>query len=117
MPGRNPASGLNRLESRNARNHLTKPYQKYNDHTGASKRDAARDWWVAILVDKKGGLNNYEAALRYTHKRKRYYPGGVRSVKSDPDGVLGVFTSMSWVDVGSKAGIMKGAQEHIHRYR
>lgn len=97
-------------ESLNARNHMTRPPQWHPDR----KTDASKKRWAAALVDKSGGLNNYEAALRFTHGGKRYYPGGVDAVFKNPDQVVKVFTTMSWVDFDD---VEAGPQEHIFRYR
>jgi hypothetical protein len=104
-----PAKGE---ESENAANHMTKPRQYYNDH---NRDRRSRRNWIAALVDGGGGLNNYEAALKFSHGGKqKYYPGGVRSVLDSPDDVIGVFTTMSWVDITK---LKDGAKEHIHHYR
>ncbi|RMG07694.1 MAG: hypothetical protein D6731_23210 [Planctomycetota bacterium] len=99
--------------SPNARNHMTRPRQYYNDH--AETPDPERRSWIAALVDGSGGLNNYEAALLFEHGGKRkFYPGGVSAVMDDADQVIGVFTTMSWVDTRD---FKAGAKEHIYRYR
>jgi hypothetical protein len=97
-------------ESLNARNHMTSPVQWHPDRG----TDAKKKRWAACLVDSSGGLNNYEAALRFTHGGKRYYPGGVNAVFKNPDEVIKVFTTMSWVDFDD---IDAGPQDHIFRYR
>ena len=100
------------LESLDARQHMGRPLQWHNEQFPKA-RDAARERWAAYLIDGAGGINNYEAALRFTHDgRKHYYPGGVPAVMDDPDQVIKVFTSMSWVDLRTGA-----AQDAIHRYR
>lgn len=103
-----PAKGL---ESENARNHMTSPRQYHNDHF---PEQASRRSWMAALVDGSGGLNNYEAALKFSEGgSEKYYPGGVNAVLSSPDEVIGVFTTMSWLDMDDGLKVM----EHIHAYR
>lgn len=97
------------IESLNAVNHMGRPEQLHND---LFPFDAARAGWAAYLIDGNGRPNNYEAALRFSHDGKqKYYPGGVNSVLDSPTQVVGVFTTMSWVD---RAGTVKDV---IHRYR
>jgi len=110
---KDPATGL---ESLNARNHMTSPRQYHNSEFPEAA-DPARAGWFAALVDGSGGLNNYEACLRFEHGgRKSYYPGGVRAVFSEVQQVIGVFTTMSWV-ASDGSGELKVHEPHIHRYR
>jgi hypothetical protein len=57
-----------------------------------------RRLWYACLIDGDGGLNRYEAVLRFSYGGStRLYPGGVDVVFDHPDEVLEVFDRLSWV--------------------
>lgn len=72
---------------------VTHPKQMYNVHR---KPNPKRAKWCAVLVDGDGGLNRYEACLRFTHNGKTiYHAGGVGKFDS-ADEVLRVFATMSW---------------------
>lgn len=102
---KDPAKGL---ESLNARNYMTNPRQMHNDHFD---RKWNRGSWYAVLVDGGGGRNNYEAALKFSYDgTQKYYPGGVNAVMDDPDQIIRVFTTMSWVSG-------KDIKGTIHAYR
>ena len=85
------------------RPNVTDPEQRHNSFR---KPDPRRNDWIAGLVDGSGGLNRYEACLRFTYPEggpgpgaTKYYPGGVTSVMSNANQVIRVFTNMSWCDI------------------
>lgn len=99
------------------RPNVVDPVQQHNTFR---KPDPKRSSWVAGLVDGAGGLNKFEACLRFTHPEGsklpnavRYYPGGVTAVMADANQVIRVFTSLSWCDVSVDPPV---AREVIHTY-
>lgn len=89
-------------------------------HNSFRKADPKRIAWVAGLVDSKGGLNKYEACLRFTHPEgsvaagaMKYYPGGVSTVRFSANEVINVFSFMSWCDLSVDPYV---AREVIHKY-
>jgi hypothetical protein len=56
--------------------------------------------WRAFLVDDGGGINNFEAAAKFTACQVTlYYPGGAPgAILIDKDQVLWVFDSLGWVE-------------------
>jgi hypothetical protein len=80
---------------------VVNPPQRYNSFRPPNPAKAT---WLAGLVDGSGGLNKYEACLRFTYPEgspaasaKKYYAGGV-GVFISPNQVIRVFTTMSWID-------------------
>lgn len=74
-------------------------------HNNFRPPDPAKARWLAGLVDGSGGLNKYEACLRFTYPEgssapgaKKYYAGGV-GVMGNANEVIRVFTSMSWINI------------------
>ncbi len=70
--------------------------------------------WQARLLDgtePKGGLNKYEACLRFRYPESgpravtKYYAGGV-GVRANPDEVIRVFHQMVWVDGDKQVGVI-----------
>jgi hypothetical protein len=58
--------------------------------------------WEAGLIDYRGGVNNFEACLKFTDTdtgKTMYYAGGV-GPKNTKDEVLRVFKTMSWCKPG-----------------
>lgn len=92
---------------------VTSPRQYWSDHRPS---DSKKNRWFAVLVDGDGGLNRYEAALRYVYKGKKiFFPGGVRALLKSPDEVIDVFTTLSWVGPNEETQKYE-VKEHIHSY-
>lgn len=75
--------------------------------TPVVRKPAVIDYWQLFLVDDRnsrlgqagglGGVNFYEAVLRYKFGGRAYYmPGGTSRVYTNPDDILRVFRTMAW---------------------
>lgn len=75
--------------------------------TPAVRQPVIGDYWQLFLVDDRntrlgqvgglGGMNFYEAVLRYKHAGRTFYmPGGTSRVYDNPDDILRVFRTMVW---------------------
>lgn len=76
-------------------------------HNSNRPPNPARARWRATLEDHGGGLNRYEACLRFTYPEasvnvadKKYYAGGVGRLNNANE-VIKVFKTMSWLDEDS----------------
>jgi hypothetical protein len=90
---------------------MSSPKQWHNSNRPANP---ARAHWRATLEDHGGGLNRYEACLRFTYPAasadladRKYYAGGVGKL-SNANQVIKVFKTMSWLneDAGALAGVI-----------
>ena len=75
--------------------------------TPTVRKPAIGDYWQLFLVDDRntrlgqagglGGVNFYEAVMRYKYGGRTYYmPGGTSRVYTNPDDILRVFRTMAW---------------------
>lgn len=104
-----PATGQ---ENAFPRPNVSDPPQWHNDFRPPVP---ARARWMAALVDGGGGLNRYEACLRFTHGGvTKYYPGGVRAIMDNANQVIQVFSRLSWIDMNASP---LAERDVIHRYR
>lgn len=104
-----PATGQ---ENAYPRPNVADPAQWHNAFRNA---DPAKARWMAALVDGGGGLNRYEACLRFTDGGvTKYYPGGVRAVMDNANQVIKVFSRLSWIDTNASPF---AERDVIHRYR
>ena len=56
--------------------------------------------WILSLIG--GGCNAFEATAKFTFNGiTRYYAGGTTTIANNPDEVLKVFESLSWVGFDS----------------
>ncbi|MFM7112079.1 MAG: hypothetical protein ACKO26_13115 [Planctomycetota bacterium] len=71
------------------------------------RKPAIGDYWQLFLVDDRntklgqagglGGVNFYEAVMRYKFGGRTYFmPGGTSRVYTNPDDILRVFRTMAW---------------------
>ena len=78
----------------------TAPTKGIEDGTGGGLNDHPRInpngiWRVALMG---GGCNAFESTAKFTFNGiTKYYAGGTTRISPNPDDVLNVFTSMSWI--------------------
>ncbi|MFN5330043.1 MAG: hypothetical protein ACK5DV_12760 [Planctomycetota bacterium] len=84
------------------------------------------DTWQLFLADDRntrlgqvgglGGMNFYEAVLRYKHGGQTYFmPGGTSRVYTNPDDILRVFRTMVWAKYDNRKNEWK-VMRVVHTY-
>lgn len=74
--------------------------------------------WLLALIDGSAGCNAFEATAKFTHGGvTKYYAGGTQGIFDNPNQVLTVFQSLSWIDFVRVGTVDRCVvQQVIHRY-